>query len=218
MGTADDGQVTRAFTANKVTTLTGLTKRQLQYWDERRFLAPSLSRRGGRGRRRLYDFRDLVSLRVAADLRRQGISLQVIRGVVSHLRDLDYRDPLAELRFWASEGRLYFAEAGTVREGKRPDQTVAEFVIPVEQIVHTLEERISQLAEERRAGGVEKRRGVLGSKAVVAGTRIPVESIQRLRADGADDVEIIELYPDLTRADIDAALSQEQITRRANAG
>jgi uncharacterized protein (DUF433 family) len=50
---------------------------------------------------------------------------------------------------------------------------------------------------------------------VIAGTRIPVESLRRLRADGADEREILKLYPDLTAADVRVALSEEPRTRRA---
>jgi DNA-binding transcriptional MerR regulator len=204
----------RAFTSEKVRALTQLTARQLQYWDEQGFLSPSLRRRQGRGRRRLYDFRDLVSLRVAADLRRAGISLQVIRRAVSHLRKLDYERPLSELRFWAVDGRLYFTEAGTVREARRPAQTMAEVTVPLGEIVKDLERGITQL-DRRPQGQVERRRGTLGSKPVIAGTRIPVESLRRLRADGADEREILKLYPDLTAADVRVALSEEPRTRRA---
>lgn len=213
----DDSRHTlRAFTSRKVCQLTGLTPRQLQYWDEQRFVSPSLRRQKGPGRRRLYDFRDLVSLRVASDLRRSGITLQAIRRVVNHLRGLDYANPLTELRFWVEGGRLYFSESDTVREASRPAQTIAEFVVPVGAIVEDLDEAIVRL-DERRVGEVERRRGVLGSKPVLAGTRIPVQTIQRLSDDGADEAEILELYPDLTPADVRAALDEELEPRRASA-
>lgn len=212
----DSRHTLRAFTSRKVGVLTGLTPRQLQYWDEKRLVSPSLRRGKGPGRRRLYDFRDLVSLKVAADLR-QSISLQMIRRVVDHLRGLDYEDPLSELRFWAEAGHLYFEEAGTVREGRRPSQTIAQFTIPVAAIVRELDEGILRLDESRAVGTVERRRGVLGSKPVIAGTRILVESVQRLHDDGADEAEILELYPDLTHADVRAALEQEPARRRASA-
>ena len=205
----------RAFTSRRACALTGLTPRQLQYWDERGFVSPSLRRRKGPGRRRLYNFRDLVSLRAAADLRRAGVSLQLIRGVVDHLRKLDYKHPLSELRFWSMDGRLYFEEAGTIREGRRPSQTIAEYVIPVGEIVRELDAEIVKLDERRAVGTVERRRGVLGSKPVLAGTRIPVETIQRLHNDGADEAEILELYPDLTPADVRAALAEESPQRHA---
>jgi DNA-binding transcriptional MerR regulator len=207
----------RAFTSRKVCGLTGLSPRQLQYWDERGFVSPSLRRRKGPGRRRLYDFRDLVSLRVASDLRREGISLQLIRSVVDHLRDLDYANPLSELRFWVDKGRLDFSEADTVREGRLPSQTIVEGVIPFAEIVRELDEEIVRLDQERPVGQIERRRGVLGSKPVIAGTRIPVQTLQRLRDDGADEAEILELYPDLTPADVKAALAQESEARPVRA-
>jgi DNA-binding transcriptional MerR regulator len=214
---ASNEMVLRAFTSEKACQLTQLTKRQLQYWDEQNFLSPSLSGKAGRGRRRLYNFQDLVSLRVAADLRRAGISLQLIRRVVTHLRELDYEHPLREVRFWSADGHLYFEEAGTVREGRRPDQTVAEFAVPLREILDDLRVKIVAL-DQRKVGEVERRRGALGSKLLVAGTRIPVESIQRLSADGASEEEILRLYRDLTPADVSAALAQEPQRRRASAG
>jgi DNA-binding transcriptional MerR regulator len=198
----------RAFTSEKVRALTHLSPRQLQYWDEQKFLSPSLRRKAGKGRRRLYDFRDLVSLRVAADLRRAGVSLQLIRSAVKHLRELDYKHPLSELRFWEVDGRLYFEEAGTFREARRPGQTIAGFAVPLAEIVNELEEGIVRL-DKRVHGRVERRRGVLASKPLIAGTRIPVESVHRLRADGADEAEILRLYPDLSPEDVRAALAEE---------
>ncbi len=202
----------RAFSADKVRRLTELTGRRLQYWDERHFLSPSLSGRRGRGRRRLYDFRDLVSLRVASQLRNEGVSLQEIRRTVAHLRTLDYEHPLAELRFEQLNGRLYFQEAGTIRAGRRPEQVIATFAIPFRAIVHRLQSDIAKL-DRRPFGQIERRRGVLGSKPVIAGTRIPVASIRRLASDGARITRIRQLYPDLTGKDIRAALAAESAAR-----
>jgi uncharacterized protein (DUF433 family) len=203
---SDDQVAVRAFSRPKVIHLTGLSARQLQYWDEQRFLQPSVSRGAGRGRRRLYDFRDLVSLRVAADLRRQGVSLQLIRKVHAHLQSLDYRHPLAELTFWVFEGRLFFSEAETVRAGRRPEQVLASFVVPVPSIVASLNQEIAQL-DERPVGEIERRRGTLGSKPVIRGTRIPVASVLRLAEDGLSEAEILEMYPDLQPEDVQAALA-----------
>jgi uncharacterized protein (DUF433 family) len=129
------------------------------------------------------------------------------------LRELDYRAPLSELRFWSVDGKLYFAESGTVREARQPAQTIAEVMVPLPAIVNELERGIVRL-DHRRHGEIERRRGVLGSKPLVAGTRIPVESVQRLRADGADEAEILRLYPDLTAADVRAALAEVLPRRR----
>lgn len=208
----DEARAVRVFTGKKVMRLTGLSPRQLQYWDEQGFLSPSIKRRSGRGHRRLYSFRDLVALRVAADLRTNGVPLQQIRKVAAHLETLDYQNPLAEVRFWSVAGVLFFEESETVRWSRRPDQTVAQYPVPVGAIVAELDARIGDM-DKREVGRIERRRGKLGSKPVIAGTRIPTASIWRLAQDGADEDGIRELYPDLTSEDIQAALAEEQRSR-----
>jgi uncharacterized protein (DUF433 family) len=203
----------QAFTADRARTLTRLSLRQLQYWDEQGFISPGLTARKGRGRKRLYSFRDLVSLRVAGQLRNLGISLQQIRKVHAHLRKLDYREPLAQLQFFVSNGRLYFQEANTIRAGRRPEQVLASYVIPVGEIAHGLAGQIAKL-RERRPGQIERRRGTLGGQAVIKGTRVTVASIKRLAQDGASQAEILEMYPDLKPADVHVALAIENAVRR----
>ena len=96
-------------------------------------------------------------------------------------------------------------------EGTRPSQTIVEGVIPVAEIVSATEtEEIAKSESQRRVGTIERRRGVLGSKPVIAGTRIPVQSVRRLHDDGADEAEILEMYPDLTRSDVRAALARSR--------
>jgi uncharacterized protein (DUF433 family) len=207
----------RAFTADRVRALTKLTKRQLQYWDEQAFIQPSLTSRQGRGRRRLYDFRDLVALRTAAELR-SSISLQLIRKVDAYLRGLDYRQPMAELSFEVVDGELYFEEAATVRRARRPEQTVIRVTVPFAHLVGDLERQIAKL-DERPVGELERRSRTLGGQLLIAGTRIPVRVIQRMREDGASAAVILAQYPDLTRRDVMAALAapREEGRRRRRA-
>ncbi len=53
---------------------------------------------------------------------------------------------------------------------------------------------------------IELKPAVLDGKPVVKGTRLAVEFIVELLADGWTDDEIVENYPDLTREDIRACL------------
>jgi uncharacterized protein (DUF433 family) len=48
---------------------------------------------------------------------------------------------------------------------------------------------------------------VMLGKAVVRGTRIPVELILRKLAEGATEADLVDAYPRLTKADIQAALA-----------
>jgi DNA-binding transcriptional MerR regulator len=70
----------RRFTTNDVIVLTGLTNRQLQWWDERGLVKPSRQ-----GHRRIYSWDQLVTAAVICQLRRRGFSLQRMRKVVAFL-------------------------------------------------------------------------------------------------------------------------------------
>src|SRR6266550_4266758 len=57
------------FTSRDVIALTGITARQLQWWDERRIVVPARQ-----GHRRLYSMEDLAEVAVICEQRRRGIS------------------------------------------------------------------------------------------------------------------------------------------------
>ncbi len=80
------------FTTKQVGALTGLTSRQLNYFDGTGLLSPSVQLAQGRGTSRLYGFHDIVVLRLVAKLRAQGISLQAIRKAVRYLQRLTVGD------------------------------------------------------------------------------------------------------------------------------
>jgi DNA-binding transcriptional MerR regulator len=71
----------RQFTSNDVIALTGITARQLQWWDERGIVAP-----GREGHRRIYNWDELVTVAVICQLRRRGFSLQRMRKVIRFLQ------------------------------------------------------------------------------------------------------------------------------------
>jgi DNA-binding transcriptional MerR regulator len=71
--------------------MTGLTARQLQWWDAKRLFASHIgSRRTARGgyTERRYTPVDLLELLVLADLRRQGFTVAQLRRLLDTLRDL----------------------------------------------------------------------------------------------------------------------------------
>lgn len=71
----------QSFTSLEVAQLTGITLRQLQWWDEQKIVAPSRQ-----GHRRIYSLDDLAEIAIICDLRRRGFSLQKIRRVVLYLQ------------------------------------------------------------------------------------------------------------------------------------
>ena len=54
---------------------------------------------------------------------------------------------------------------------------------------------------------IEINPAVMLGKPVIRGTRIPVEVILRKLGEGATEADLLEAYPRLVRADIQAALS-----------
>lgn len=79
-----------SFTSQDVIRLTGITGRQLQWWDERGIVLPARQ-----GHRRVYSFEDLTEVAVICELRRKGFSLQRVRKVVRFLQK-EFSKRLAE--------------------------------------------------------------------------------------------------------------------------
>src|SRR5947208_13514781 len=79
-----------SFTSQDIIRLTGITARQLQWWDERRIVVPARQ-----GHRRVYSFEDLTEIAVICELRRKGFSLQRVRKVVRFLQK-EFSKRLAE--------------------------------------------------------------------------------------------------------------------------
>src|SRR5579859_6496018 len=68
------------FTSQEVIALTGITARQLQWWDERGVVKPQRE-----GHRRLYSMNHLTEVAVICELRHKGFSLQGVRKVMRFL-------------------------------------------------------------------------------------------------------------------------------------
>jgi len=89
-----------SFTSRDVIALTGITPRQLQWWDERGIVIPQR-----RGHRRLYSMEDLAEVAVICELRRKGFSLQRVRTVMRFLQR-EFGKRLAHTVSGASEYHL----------------------------------------------------------------------------------------------------------------
>jgi len=96
------------FTSSQVVGLTGISPRQLQWWDERGLVSPAR-----RGRNRLYSMADVTDISVIAELRSKGFSLQRVRKVIRFLqRELGKRlietlSSGAELHLLTDGQRIY---------------------------------------------------------------------------------------------------------------
>jgi DNA-binding transcriptional MerR regulator len=80
-----------SFSSQEVIALTGVTARQLQWWDERGVVKPQRE-----GHRRLYSMQNVMAMAVICELRRKGFSLQGVRKVMRFL-DREFGKGLAEI-------------------------------------------------------------------------------------------------------------------------
>jgi DNA-binding transcriptional MerR regulator len=79
------------FSSRDVIAMTGVTARQLQWWDERGVIKPERE-----GHRRLYSMQNVMAMAVIWELRRKGFSLQGVRKVMRFLQR-EFGKGLAEI-------------------------------------------------------------------------------------------------------------------------
>lgn len=70
-----------SFSSSEVARISGVSLRQLQWWDERKVVSPHHE-----GHKRIYTQEEVVEITVIAELRRKGFSLQRIRRVLRFLQ------------------------------------------------------------------------------------------------------------------------------------
>ncbi|HET9733193.1 MAG TPA: DUF433 domain-containing protein [Acidimicrobiales bacterium] len=212
-----------AFSSETVLRLTKISRRRLTYWLHEGVLRADIEAGQGRGKVRVFSFQNLVEIRVALWLR-DKVSLQLIRKIVAKLRETDGLDrPLAEVSFGVIEDLSGRGRARPDVVVKRADggwerwesgQKIMEIAVPLRQFADEM--RLAAEADRtqtRRVGEVERRRGVLGSAPVIAGTRIPVRAIWALHHAGKAIEEILADYPSLTADDVTAAVEAHERER-----
>lgn len=203
-----DSSLILAFDADHVVRLTGLTHSQLRYWDKTKFFSPEYDSTQRTPFARIYSFQNVVGLRTLSILRNDyKIPLQVLRKVASKL--CQYRNaPWSELAISVLGKSVYFKEPGGVIRKVLGGQTV---LIELKTIAEDIAEAANKLRERTRdqIGRIEKNRYVVHNAFVVAGTRIPIKTIQRFREAGHSAAKIIREYPSLTEEDVKAALKYE---------
>lgn len=161
------------FTAQQAMRLTGCTAHQLRYWDRIGLVRPSVQGTGGRpGVRRLYSFRDLVSLRVIKALLDGGMTLQRVRKAIEFLRrKAALEEHLGSLQL-VTDGSSIFqlgSDDGRIEDALREgqlafftviedvassvDRNVSPYLYDKEEFVTALRRVEHRLAAEAAAGG-----------------------------------------------------------------
>jgi DNA-binding transcriptional MerR regulator len=128
-----------SFNTKMVCKIVGVSLRQLQHWDEKGLVNPSIREAAGRGTIRLYSYTDLIQLRVVKTLRDNHISLQKIRRSLEYLQSHfpEIRKPLLELKF-LTDGETIFILTSDQKEILDTLNRQFIFTLAIGEIVHKL--------------------------------------------------------------------------------
>jgi len=200
-----------AYSADQVSHLTGLSKRQLSYWDRTGFFSPRYAFENRRSPfSRVYSFKDVVGLRTLSILRKSyRIPLQQLRKVAQKL-SRQMKEPWSDTVLYVIGKEVHFKEPDTQRvRSVLTGQYVAD--ISLKRIANEIAQESEKLKTRSRAqfGQIERKRSIQHNATVIAGTRIPTRTIWRFHKAGYNLKEIIREYPTLTRQDVAAAVEYE---------
>ncbi len=213
MPSAASNPIIAAFTTEQTHRLTGVSEWQLRSWAADQFFVPSLAiEEDDFPHMRFYSFRDLVCLKVINLLRNETrIPLQELRNVKERLAHLG-EDMWARTTLYILGKRVVFDNPDT---GEKEEASSGQGVlqIPLKVVAGNMEEAVRAMRQRREnsVGKIEKKRGVAQSQPVIAGTGIPVRSIQSFSKAGYSVQDIMTQYPALKEEDIRAAIAYKDV-------
>lgn len=205
-----------ALDSDRVSKLTGIPKSTLTHWENKGvFHASYVDPQQRVPFRRIYSFRDVVSLRALAQIRRDArVSFDEIVQASRYLSQF-YESPWSELRFGLVGGKLVFRDPRTGLWAGASGQQVLELNVEgiPEEIKREMPRALTRDASQH--GLISRNRYVLHNRPVIAGTRIPTSSIWNLHVSGLSESRILEEFPQLEKDDVRAALEFEREQRDA---
>lgn len=208
--------VIAAFSLPQASMLTGVPEGRLVDWDNDKFFAPSLAYEDRKfAYSRVYSFEDLVGLRTL-NILRERVSMQHLKKAAEKLKKHSGR-PWSELTLYVLNREVHFKHP---MDGKIEGAVSGQYgaTIPLESVAEEMREKANTLRsrDANLVGKIERHKFVMGNAPVFGGTRIPVASVISFLDAGFSDDDILEEYPDLEMADIDAAKARrEELTRAA---
>jgi uncharacterized protein (DUF433 family) len=198
--------VISAFSADQVATLTGLTMRQLAYWDDLGFFQPQYAAEDRRSpHSRIYSFKDVVGLRTLSVLKSK------YRCSLPHLQDVARRlaayskTPWSDLTLYVWKRKVQFDEPET---GKTRGVVDGQYqLLPISSVMEDVHREAEALRQRNpdQIGHVEKHRYISHQADVISGTRVRVATIIRFLEASYSNEQILKEFPTLTEADIEAA-------------
>ena len=207
---ADSRNIIAAFDEERAARLSGVSLPQLRYWYRSDFYVPAHVGEGRSAFSRIYSFKDIAALRVLHVLRNQfGVSLQHLRDVSDKLNELG-ADKWTGVKLYVVKRRVVWVDP----ESSKPQEiTSGQYIVPVvlDEVLSDTAKDVSAISGRDTAtvGKIKRSRYINHNAPVVAGTRVRVSSVKAFAEAGYSHQQIIEEFPDLTEADVQAALNFE---------
>jgi DNA-binding transcriptional MerR regulator len=135
------------FSTEEAAKLSRVAEQRLTDWERTGFLRASIPAKR-RGVSRRYTFRDLVALRVVADLRAAGISLQMLRKVVAYLRSRDglsATEVLTRTNLVTDGDRVYEVDGNVTIQIPSGQRMFIHVMIPLDRVVSDLQRKARSL-------------------------------------------------------------------------
>lgn len=155
------GSEIQSYSSADVSRLSGVSLRQLQWWDEQKVVSPRHD-----GHKRIYDMAEVVEVSVIAELRRKGFSLQKIRRVLRFLqkemgkRLADILAPESDIHLLTDGKHIYLEEDHTRIVEVIKNAKQAMFVVSVSDQVRRLTATPRKPVRSEVAGSVRKAKAV----------------------------------------------------------
>jgi DNA-binding transcriptional MerR regulator len=146
------GKVNDSFSTGEAVRLTGVPFRTMDYWAETGFITPSIAEARGTGTERRYAFKDLVTLRMARELREAGVSTQALRRAVAYLKAHEnLTNPLAESRviLIGRDIQVLNEDASVTSVLRKPGQTAFAFMFDLPRVVTQIRADVVALIDRK---------------------------------------------------------------------
>jgi uncharacterized protein (DUF433 family) len=204
-----------AYTADRASALSGVPRSTIHWWAREEILVPSVSPE----KVKLWSYGDLIGLRVIYWLRQRkttelgvdipATGMSAVRRALAELRALDmplWRDDRPTVLV-NGEGHVYLEGPHGIQtiEGQLAHGDVLDLVAPFTTGEGLRGPNLVCPRSELRIVP-----GKLSGSPHVVGTRVETRALAAPTQDGFDEAGIVDLYPYLTRTQVEQALDLEQ--------
>ena len=197
-----------AYNVAQAAVLTGLTKRELAYWDSAGFFKPYHSfANAGSPMAKIYTFHDIVGLRVIYILKHSlALPLKEQKEAALKLSQID--------NFISSDMEILVSNHALSAMGSGMNQSAGDSsgekaIVTIAKIAEEMRREIARLRHRDNSefGKINRNRAVMNNQPVFAGTRIRINIVQSFSEAGYSMDQILREYPTLTVADIAMAIA-----------